>query len=139
MQLAELALSRAELDGNHGYAPRNLYCDRTHKTTPFSLDELTDADCWNMFRFRREHIRELADLLFDGDSFIRIEHVGPLSTIEAICVVLRHLSYPGRYVDLEYFFPCDETSLCRIFIQVCFTRLHDVQAIAVLNLLSAIL
>ena len=74
------------------------------------LDSLTDKKCLEIFRFRKEEIRELCILFRLQNNFVFVNGT-TWTAEEGLCVVLRRLSYPNRLVDLEGVFGRCATSL----------------------------
>ena len=82
------------------------------------LDSLTDKKCLEIFRFRKEEIRELCILFRLQNNFVFVNGT-TWTAEEGLCVVLRRLSYPNRLVDLEGVFGRCATSLSIIFNTTC--------------------
>lgn len=99
----------------------------------FRLDELDDNFCWTHFRFYKVDIRRLR-ALFDIPHEIILPNRIKVSGEEALCILLRRLAYPNRYVtnlcadffkfilwyvirlsDLMQFFPRGISALSLIF------------------------
>lgn len=69
----------------------------------FNLNTTSDAFCWNMFRFRKDDLITLQHLLRIPDE-VRLCNGSKVKGTEALCVMLRRLCYPCRYVDLYEMF-----------------------------------
>ncbi|XP_013383168.1 uncharacterized protein LOC106153684 [Lingula anatina] len=67
------------------------------------LTSMTDEQVWKQFRFQREDIDRLVRLLQLPDRMIFADRT-VTSGREALCVLLKRLSYPNRLVDLENVF-----------------------------------
>lgn len=65
----------------------------------FSLDDMNDAECLAEFRFRKHDLPLLAEVLQIPDSFTCYQRTVS-SGMEALCILLRRLSYPCRYSDI---------------------------------------
>lgn len=63
----------------------------------FRLDDLNDNFCFVNFRFYKADIRKLK-LLFEIPEEIIFECRIKVSCEEAICILLRRLAYPNRFV-----------------------------------------
>lgn len=70
---------------------------------PFSLNEIEESDVISYFRFNREDIPRLSSA-FRLPEVIILENRSRFEGIEALCILLRRLSYPNRYVDLKQMF-----------------------------------
>ena len=89
----------------------------------FDLDKMTDDECLAEFRFFRNDIYNLADILqlpvemkcYNG---IKVDN------IEGLCIFLKRFAYPCRYVDMVYRFARPEPQLCMISNQVM-TIIHE--------------
>ena len=79
------------------YKSRNYY---THwKYEPFDLNKYDDAATWSLFRFFKNDIRRLKDVLRLPDTIITYNRMR-VDGIEALCIFLKRIAYPCRYVDL---------------------------------------
>ena len=69
---------------------------------PFDLDNISDDDCVSEFRFQKNDIRRLKDELQLPNEitcyFYNDLHV---DSVEALCILLKRLAYPCRYVDMS--------------------------------------
>lgn len=63
----------------------------------FRLDELNDNFCFTHFRFYKADIRRMRILFHIPDEII-LETGVKVSGEEAMCILLRRLAYPNRYV-----------------------------------------
>ena len=63
------------------------------------LDRLDETECLERFRFLKRDITQLAGALRLPDKFVGYQGTA-CNTIEGLCVLLRRLAYPCRYVDL---------------------------------------
>ena len=65
----------------------------------FDLESMNDDECRTEFRFEKEHLYNLVDSLqLDEDQILynRLK----VDSIEAVCILLKRLSYPCRYSDM---------------------------------------
>ena len=69
----------------------------------FALDNYTDDQAWNYFRFFPEDIRNLVRELNLPPRF-RVSNGCVASGLDVLCMVLRRFVYPNRLVELEPFF-----------------------------------
>ncbi|XP_072380479.1 uncharacterized protein [Diabrotica undecimpunctata] len=69
----------------------------------FSLNNMSDIECKNLFRFAKNDIPRLARALDLPDIF-QIENVTSVSGIDGLCMLLRRFTYPNRLSDLEPLF-----------------------------------
>ena len=94
---------------------RALWAERVlGARAPFDLSTLSDDECVQYFRFRRDEIRQLAAAL----------HLPVVVTVarsrvaapreEALCIVLRRLAYPVRHADLAPMFSRSASALSEI-------------------------
>ena len=80
----------------------------------FDLDNYSDKECRAYFRFKRDDLFQLLDAL-------RIPKVMKTSSqdsatgLEALCILLRRLAYPNRWLELRKMFGRSNGSLNRIF------------------------
>lgn len=63
----------------------------------FNLDELQDSYCFIHFRFYKADIRRLR-ILFRIPVEIILRNGIKVSGVEALCILLRRLAYPNRFV-----------------------------------------
>ncbi|XP_055342334.1 uncharacterized protein LOC129590913, partial [Paramacrobiotus metropolitanus] len=80
----------------------------------FDLDRFSDVDCWRMFRVRKDDIDRLRVALRIPES-VRTSERDRCTGTEALCIVLRRMSYPNRWCDLRAIFGRSHGSLMRIF------------------------
>lgn len=66
---------------------------------PFDLDMLCDDECRNEFRFFKNDIYKLQEVL-RIPAFISCYNRGKISGIDAFCMFLKRFSYPCRYSDM---------------------------------------
>ena len=80
----------------------------------FDLNQLDETECEKMFRFSKEGIPRLAEALRLPDKFTTYQGT-TCDCIEGLCLLLRRLAYPCRYVDLIPLFgrPKQEISMNR--------------------------
>ena len=65
----------------------------------FDLDKLDDAEAWTSFRFFKNDIRRLQEVLQIPDEF-RTYNRMVVDGTEALCMLLKRFAYPCRYADL---------------------------------------
>jgi len=80
---------------------------------PFDLDQMTDDECKTEFRFYRNDIYELSEILNLPDRIVCYNGVN-VDRTEAFCIFLKRFAYPCRYVDLIPRFARPEPQLCMI-------------------------
>ena len=81
------------------------------KYDQFDLDRLTDDECSAFFRFQKDDIYRLSEILLIPEKitcYNRTKYDG----IEALCVFLKRNAYPSRYVDLIPHFAQPIPKLC---------------------------
>ena len=80
------------------YSPKNLdFCYENFGR--FSLGDTNDAECLVEFRFTKHDLSLLAEVLQILDCFTCYQRTVS-SGIEALCILLRRLSYPCRFSDI---------------------------------------
>ena len=84
-------------------------------TGSFDLDAYSDDESVEKFRFTRSDIRRLVDCLKVPGVFQTPER-SRCSAIEALCILLRRLSVPDRWSDLESMFSRSRSGLSNIFL-----------------------
>lgn len=77
------------------------------------LASFSDSNCWELFRFRRHDLERLLQL-FQFPPQIKLPNGSATTDEEALLVLLRRLSYPGRLCELELELGVDRTTLSRI-------------------------
>ncbi|XP_055341969.1 uncharacterized protein LOC129590658 [Paramacrobiotus metropolitanus] len=77
----------------------------------FALQDISDQQCVDWFRFQREDIELLRKELLIPD-VVRTESGSICEGTEALCILLRRLAYPCRYTDLTIIFHRSITELC---------------------------
>ena len=65
----------------------------------FSLDELTDDECWSEFRFNRRDIYKLKEVFNIPEEIVTYNRLS-VDGIEALCIFLKRFAYPCRYSDM---------------------------------------
>ena len=78
----------------------------------FCLDNMTDDECWNEFRFNRGDVYKLKEVFRIPDEIFTYNRL-KVDGIEALCILLKRFSYPCRYSDLIPRFgrPVPQTSI----------------------------
>eukprot|EP00795_Rhopilema_esculentum_P009949 gene9949-18562_t len=80
--------------------PRNIQISYW-QYAPFNLDLLSDDKCWAEFRFKKNHIFDLAKILQLPDETITYNRMKE-DAVEGLCVLLKRLAYLCEYSDLVY-------------------------------------
>lgn len=80
----------------------------------FALNLISDQDVYAWFRFTRENPPRRS-LAFGFPSFIHLKNRSKFSDMEALCVLLRRLSYPHRYGSIKHTFCRSELKISMIF------------------------
>ena len=96
----------------HNNQPYHLNFDR------FNLNSMSVEECNLNFRFQKDDIPRLADVLGIPE-YMHSASQTKWSQIEAICVVLRRLAYPNRLHDIIPTFGRSKTELSQIFNVTC--------------------
>ena len=81
----------------------------------FDLDKMTDDECLAEFRFFRNDIYSLADIL---QLPVEMKCYNGIKVDKGLCIFLKRFAYPCRYVDMVYRFARPEPQLCMISNQV---------------------
>lgn len=90
----------------------------------FDFSKLTDVDVRTNFRFERKDLEKLPGLLQMPDYIICANRTKS-SSLEALCIFLRRLSYPNRFYDLTFMFRRSEAELsfiCKEVLQFIYNR-----------------
>ena len=66
---------------------------------PFELENVSEADCWADFRFNRNDIYRLANVLHLPNHIICYNGT-KANKIEGLCILLKRFAYPCRYGDM---------------------------------------
>ena len=65
----------------------------------FGLEDMTEAECWAEFRFYKNDVIHLAEILQIPNE-IHCTNRTKCDRIEALCIMLKRFSYPCRYGDM---------------------------------------
>ncbi|XP_070556688.1 uncharacterized protein [Ptychodera flava] len=87
---------------------------RNLDTTHIDLHSFSDDECLEFFRFAKNDLIRLHDALSLPEKIIGYNGTTATS-MEALLILLRRLSYPNRWCDLVQFFQRDEPELSIIF------------------------
>ena len=80
----------------------------------FNFDEnISEAECKAGFRFERGDIERLADVL-QLPPTLKCPQGSVCDRIEGLCILLRRLAYPGRYIDMVSRFAKPVAVLCMV-------------------------
>lgn len=80
---------------------------------PFNLDRMTDDECKTEFRFLRNDIYRLIQVMNFPDTF-KCYNGLTFDAVEGICIFLKRFAYPCRYLDLIPRFARPVPQLCLI-------------------------
>lgn len=96
------------------YRPSPLsYVDKFYVLDePFSLEGMADYECEQQFRFKKADIPRLRDAL-GLQEMVRLDNRAIVDSIEAVCMLLRRLSFPNRLSDLVPIFRRPESTISR--------------------------
>jgi len=78
----------------------------------FNLDDYDDSRCERMFRFQVDEIMDIADEL-RMPALFELDNRSKFGCLEGLCLVLRRIAYPCRFIDLVYMFGRSESMLSR--------------------------
>lgn len=85
--------------------------------TTFKLNRFCEEECFHLFRFRAREIGKIVQLCnWTTGKTRRSGYVADVTT--AVCVVLRKLSYPTRWRDIEVMFGMRASAMSEVFYQV---------------------
>ena len=76
----------------------------------FELDDMDESECLVEFRFQKRYIPLLADVLQLPDQFLCYQR-SVSSGIEGLCILLKRLSYPCRYMIARFSKPVPVLSM----------------------------
>ena len=79
----------------------------------FSLEDMNEDECQEEFRFLREDIYTLHDIMNIPEMFTCYNGVKVIGT-EGVCILLKRYFYPNRYLDLILRFGRPVPQLCMI-------------------------
>ena len=98
------------------YSPKNL--DLPYDKYPlFDLESTLNDECKTEFRFEKTHLPMLADVLQIPPMF-KCSQGSVADGMEALCMLLKWLSYPCRYTDMVPRFGCPIPVLSMVTNQV---------------------
>ena len=84
------------------YSSQNL--DLPYDSYPeFDLDEFSEDECWEEFRFKKADIPVLVEAL-QIPAVIRCNQGTVCDGIEGLCMLLKRMCYPCRYIDMVHLF-----------------------------------
>ena len=83
-----------------------------NKDEVFHLESMNESECKAEFRFEKEDIVPLLDVLALPDKFV-CNQGSKCSALEGLCILLKRLTYPCRYSDMMHRFqrPVPELSM----------------------------
>ena len=84
------------------------------KYSHFDMRTFDDEQCVVDFRFSNSHLYTLLDVLNIPDRVVTVQGT-VCEDIEALCILLKRLSFPCRYTDLTSMFGRNPTELCLIY------------------------
>ena len=79
----------------------------------FDLDEMSNDECKSDFRFEKRDIFNLKDVLHFPEEIITYNRLNDDAT-EAICILLKRVAYPCRYLDMVPRFARPVREMCVI-------------------------
>ncbi len=86
------------------YTADHLLQDQPHETFPrFDIDNFTSTQCKSLFRFKKDQLIELSELLAMPGEYVAQNGI-VWTLLEGTCMLLRCLCYLGRLVDLQPYF-----------------------------------
>lgn len=98
-------------------APREvtLLLVRSRRVTApqFNVNSFCSSEALALFRFLPSDIGRLADLLHVEDAVAMTKYA--VTPVECLCIVVRRLASPARWVDLEELFGRSSSALCTTF------------------------
>ena len=94
-------------------------------TNPFNINSLSDAECYRQFRFNTIDFEKVCTLFTWNGKTSRNGY--KCTTTTAACIVLRRLSYPCRWRDLEITFGMHESALSEVFHECLHTFVNNYQ------------
>ncbi len=105
------------------HAADHLAQDKPHENYEhFDLDTYNDEQCKHLFRFDKDAIVQLCDLMALPDEYVG--HNGIVwQPLEGTCMLLRHLCYPGHLVDLQPYFGCSPED-CSVIVNNMLSDVH---------------
>ena len=89
----------------------------------FNLNALSDEKCLSLFRFKKSKVPVIMNLM-GWTTGVTSRNKYLCYSITATCILLRRLSYPCRWVDLEKFFGMHSSALSEVFYE-CAWQLYE--------------
>lgn len=83
----------------------------------FNLNIYSEEDCFRLFRFRRKDIGRIVELCAWDAGRTKI-HGYVVDPVTAVCVVLRKLSFPTRWKDVEKMFGMHSSATSEVMYEV---------------------
>ena len=83
----------------------------------FDLENMHEDECMAEFRFEKENLHDLVDALQLEEEQIMYNRL-KIDSIEAVCVLLKRLTYPCRYSDMVPRFAKPVAEIC--VMNICF-------------------
>ena len=85
--------------------------------TTFNLNAYCEEDCFRLFRFRQRDIGKIVQLCnWTSGKTLRSGYL--IEPTTAVCVLLRKLSYPTRWKDIERTFGMRASAMSEVFYEV---------------------
>lgn len=89
----------------------------------FNLNAFSSQECLSQFRFLPHHIGELSEKLHVQVTFTYPRYAD--TPVECLCIALRRLASPSRWLDMEGMFGRSQSALCTIFFATLESILND--------------
>ena len=84
------------------------------KYSHFDIRTFDDEQCFVDFRFSKTHLYALFGIFNIPDRVVTVQGTA-YEGIEALCILLKRLSFPCRYTDMTPMFGRNPTELCLIY------------------------
>lgn len=98
--------------------PRLTFRDRLNiPNEQFQLENIPEFECEKLFRFKKDDIYRLRDVLALPPE-VQLDEEGRAGRVDglvALCITLRRLCYPNRLTDIAPFFCLHESTISRAF------------------------
>ena len=83
----------------------------------FDFEAITEHESRRLFRFKKADVVYLQTCLRIPER-VKTSERDDVSGLEALCILLRRLSYPNRWIELRRLFGRSHGSLCRVFYKI---------------------
>ena len=87
--------------------------DTSNYESTLHVSTISDEEALSLFRFTIPQVQQIIQCM-NLPPTITTDNQMIIDTVDAMCLLLRRLTYPSRYIDLEFAFNIHETVISRI-------------------------